>query len=295
MKNRRDHLKFKPRGQHATSANPSTSVRQRDRGKDADISHRRDEQRAGRANDEGGDIIFGVEPVRELLAATPAAVRTLYIRAGNERRFNHEADLIRANGGRVISADDDTLRHMAGSEARHQGLIALVREYRYAALEDVIAAAPDPLVLVDGVTDPRNLGALLRSVEGAGVQTVILARDHTVGLTPAAIKASAGAWAHLTIARCGNVVRTLEQLKEAGYWIAALAPEGEVSLYHLDVARKLVLIAGAEGGGVRELVKKRSDFLVRIPMRGQLKSLNVAVATALALFELAHRRGESSG
>ncbi|MGH7986488.1 MAG: 23S rRNA (guanosine(2251)-2'-O)-methyltransferase RlmB [Candidatus Binataceae bacterium] len=292
MKNRRSHFaKLKPRGKNS-GGSPSPSERRHDRAEDAGIFNPRDESRVGRAPADGGEVIFGVEPVRELLAVTPAAVRTLYIRAGAERRFNHEAGMVRTNGGRVISADDDTLRRMAGSEGRHQGLLALIREYRYTALEDVLGAMPDPLVLVDGVTDPRNLGALLRSAEGAGVRAVILARDHTVGLTPAAIKASAGAWAHLTIARCGNVVRTLEQLKDAGYWIAALAPEGEVSLYELDAARKLVLLAGAEGSGVRELVKKRSDFLVRIPMRGQMNSLNVAVATAVALFELARRRAD---
>ncbi|MGH7933573.1 MAG: 23S rRNA (guanosine(2251)-2'-O)-methyltransferase RlmB [Candidatus Binataceae bacterium] len=242
------------------------------------------------ARHDNGDLIFGVEPVRELIAATPAAVRTLYLRAGTEARFRPEANAVRAAGGKIISAAEEEFRRMAGSETRHQGIVAIIREYQYAGLEEVLAARPDPLLLVDGVTDPRNLGALLRSAEGAGVRAVVLARDHTAGLTPVAIKASAGAWIHLAIARCGNVAQTLESLKQAGYWIAALAPKGGVGLYDLDITRRLVVIAGSEGHGVRELVKKRADFVVHIPMRGRVDSLNVAVATAVVLFEIARRR-----
>jgi 23S rRNA (guanosine2251-2'-O)-methyltransferase len=237
-----------------------------------------------------GQLVFGIEPLRELLAATPQAVRVLYIRSGAEARFRREAEIVSAAGGRVLAADNETMRRMAGSEARHQGLVALVEEYQYASLDEVIAAQPDPLLLIDGVTDPRNLGAILRSAEGAGVSTVVLARDRTAGLTPAAIKSSAGAWVHLRIARCGNVVRTLERLKESGYWVVALAPQGTLSLYELDVGRKLVVIVGAEGGGVRDLVGKRSDFVVRIPMAGRVNSLNAAVAAALACFEIGRRR-----
>lgn len=239
---------------------------------------------------EPGDIVFGVEPLRELLAAAAAAVRVLYVDRSQAIRFAAEAALARRAGGQVIEADRATLGRLAGSQARHQGLVALVREYDYAGLEATLDRAPDPLLLVDGVTDPRNLGALLRSADGAGIDSVILARDRTVGLTPAAIKASAGAWVHLSIARCGNVVGALETLKQRGYWIAALVPAAALSLYQLDVGRRLALVVGAEDRGVRELVKKRADFLVAIPMYGKLKSLNVSVAAALALYEIRRRR-----
>jgi len=175
-------------------------------------------------------------------------------------------------------------------ETRLDVLHALIREYSYAPFEDVVAAAPDPLLLVDGVTDPRNLGALLRSADGAGVSSVVLARDRTAAVTPAAIKSSSGAWVHLKIARCGNVARAMEDLKQAGYWIAALAPEGDREIYQLDTTRRLALVVGSEGRGVREIVKKNSDFVVRIPMYGKVGSLNVSVAAAVALFEIARRR-----
>jgi len=238
------------------------------------------------------DIVFGVEPVRELLSAAPEIVRTLYLRAGDER-FAEEARRVRANGGQVTKADEAELARLCGRDSRHQGIAVIVGEYVYAAVEDVIAAKPDPVLLIDGVTDPRNLGAILRSAEGAGATSVILARDRTVALTPAAIKSSAGAWIHMKIARCGNVARTLEELKEAGYWVAALAPGGKLSLYDLDVSRKIVLVVGSEGKGVREIVKKTADFIVDIPMGGKVASLNVSVATAVALFEIARRRRPS--
>jgi 23S rRNA (guanosine2251-2'-O)-methyltransferase len=236
------------------------------------------------------DLVFGVEPIRELIAAAPATVRILYLKAGLERRFIAEAAAVREHGGRVAIASDDELTRMAGAAARHQGLVASIHEYHYAAVEDVIALGADPIVVIDGVTDPRNLGAILRSAECAGVRAVVIARNRTVGITPAAIKASSGSWIHLTIAQCGNVVQALETLKEAGYWIAALAPGGDTSIYTLDTSRRLAIVLGSEDRGVRELVRKNADFVVNIPMAGRVASLNVSVAAAVALFEIARRR-----
>jgi 23S rRNA (guanosine2251-2'-O)-methyltransferase len=240
------------------------------------------------------DLVFGAEPVHELIAAAPGAVRTLYVRTDLQARFADDSERVRAAGGHVAAAEAAALARMAGGESRHQGVVALIREYSYAAFEDVTAAAPDPLLLVDGVTDPRNLGALLRSAEGAGLGTVVLARDRTAAVTPAAIKSSAGAWVHLKIARCGNVARAMEDLKEAGYWIAALSPGGDREIYDLDTTRRLALVVGSEGRGVREIVRKNADFVVRIPMYGKVGSLNVSVAAAVALFEIARRRAAAA-
>ena len=236
------------------------------------------------------EIVYGVEPIRELITSAPAAIRVLYVKSGDERRFAPEIDLVRTSGGRVEFADDAGLERLAGPTARHQGIAALMREYEYTPLETILAEKPDPVVLVDGVTDPRNLGALMRSAEGAGVSALVLARDRTAGITPAAVKSSSGAWIHLQISRCGNVARTIEQFKEAGYWTAALAPGGTTSIYDLDTTRKLAIIVGSEGKGVRDIVKKTADFIVNIPMRGKVGSLNVSVAAAVALFEIARHR-----
>ena len=235
-------------------------------------------------------IVFGVEPVREMLVADAAAVQTLYVRGRDEGRFADEIARVRRAGGRVVAVEEGELARMAGSEARHQGMIAEVRGYRYADLDELVAARPDPLLIVDGITDPRNLGAILRAAECAGLPGLILARDRTVGITPAAIKTSAGAWVHLRIAQCGNVAQVLERLKQMDYWVAGLAPEGEVSLYGLDVNRRLAIVIGAEGEGLRRLVKEKADFLVKIPMAGRVASLNVAVATGIVLFEISRHR-----
>lgn len=239
------------------------------------------------------DLVFGVEPVRELIAAAPGSIRTLYVRTGDGQRFEEEMDRVRIAGGQVAFADEAEISRNCGRDARHQGIAAVVREYAYAELEDMLEARPDPILVIDGVTDPRNLGAILRSAEGAGVGNIVIAKDHTVGMTSAAIKSSAGAWIHLKIARCGNVARLLDDLKQAGYWIAALAPGGNVSIYDLDVTSKLAIVIGSEGKGVREIIKKTTDYLVDIPMRGKVGSLNVSVATAVALYEIARRRSTS--
>jgi 23S rRNA (guanosine2251-2'-O)-methyltransferase len=275
-----------PHGRHDE---PRIGPRPRDRGLP------RPEPHGGRGGADQRAIVFGVEPVREMVAAAPDAIRVLLVRAGDERRFAGEIARVRAAGGRVESADERELERLAGAEARHQGVLAQVREYNYAAFDEITAAGFDPLVIVDGVTDPRNLGALLRSAEGAGAGAVVLARDRTAAITPAAVKSSAGAWIHLRIARCGNVARALEDLKAAGYWIVALAPGGSVPLYDLDVSRKLALVVGSEERGVREIVRKTADFIVNIPMRGKVGSLNVSVAAAVALFEIARRRTAAAG
>jgi 23S rRNA (guanosine2251-2'-O)-methyltransferase len=255
----------------------------------ADVGER--EPRRTASNDR--EIVYGVEPIRELVAAAPASIRVLYVKSGDERRFTAEIDLVRTGGGRVEFADEAGLERLAGQAARHQGIAALMREYEYTPLDQILAEQPDPIVLVDGVTDPRNLGALMRSAEGAGVGAIVIAKDRTAGITPAAVKSSAGAWIHLKIARCGNVARTIEQLKEAGYWTAALAPDGDTSIYTLDTSRKLAIIVGSEGRGVRDIVRKGADFVVDIPMRGKVGSLNVSVAAAVALFEIARRRNST--
>ena len=259
-------------------------------GPDHRQDHRSEHQGADHHEAARTDLVPRVQPVRELIAAAPGAIRTLYIRTGDEGRFEEEMDSVRIAGGQVAFANEAEISRNCGRDARHQGIVVVVKEFPYTEFEDMLEARPDPILLIDGVTDPRNLGAILRSAEGAGVGNIVIAKDHTVGMTSAAIKSSAGAWIHLKIARCGNVARALDDLKKAGYWIAALAPGGNVSIDDLDVTSKLAIVIGSEGKGVREIVKKTTDFLVDIPMRGNPGSPNVSVATAIALYEVARRR-----
>jgi 23S rRNA (guanosine2251-2'-O)-methyltransferase len=159
--------------------------------------------------------------------------------------------------------------------------------------DDLCRMPPAPFLLgVDGVTDPQNLGALLRSAEGAGVTGVVLPRHRAVHVTPAVTKAAAGAVEHLAIAVVAGVPAALARARDLGVWVVGLDEDGRESLFDLELATEpVLLVVGAEGPGLSRLVRRRCDVLVRIPLRGRLPSLNVATAGALALFEVSRRRG----
>jgi 23S rRNA (guanosine2251-2'-O)-methyltransferase len=178
--------------------------------------------------------------------------------------------------------------------AVHQGVVARVGPYPYSGLKEILAT-PDPLIVVlDGVTDPRNLGAVLRAADGAGANGVIVPKDRAVGVTPAAVKASAGASEHVRVARETNLRRALERMKETGVWAYA-AEDGTsirtTSYTDLDLSGPVALVFGSEGRGVRRLVREGCDGAVSIPMRGAVSSLNVSVAAAVLLFEARRQRG----
>jgi len=177
-------------------------------------------------------------------------------------------------------------------ELRHQGVLALMPERVFEG-EDALdlPATPDRMLLVlDGVQDPHNLGACLRTAEAAGVQAVVVPKDRAAGLTPVVRKAAAGAAERIAVISVTNLARTLRQLKERGYWITGLAGEADESLYDVDLTGPVVLVLGAEGEGLRRLTKEHCDRLVRIPMAGKAESLNVSVAAAVCLFEAVRQR-----
>jgi 23S rRNA (guanosine2251-2'-O)-methyltransferase len=175
---------------------------------------------------------------------------------------------------------------------RHQGVLARMPE-RVLSGEEALEqpASQDSLVLaLDGVQDPHNLGACLRSAEAAGVTAVVIPRDRSAGLTPVARKASAGASERVPVIAVTNLARSLRRLKELGYWLTGLAGDATESLFEVDLSGPLVLVLGAEGEGMRRLTRETCDRLVRIPMRGQAESLNVSVATGVCLFEATRQR-----
>lgn len=175
---------------------------------------------------------------------------------------------------------------------RHQGVIAAVEAADYLGEEALeLPATPDRLVLaLDGVQDPHNLGACLRSAEAAGVTAVLIPKDRAVGLTPVARKAAAGAAERVPVVAVTNLVRSLERLKELGYWVTGLAGEAEESLYQADLTGPTVIVMGGEGDGLRRLTRETCDRLVKIPMAGEIESLNVSVAAAVCLFESVRQR-----
>ncbi len=172
----------------------------------------------------------------------------------------------------------------------HQGVVARVGPYPYVYLDELLAS-PDPLLVVlDGVTDPRNLGAVLRAADGAGAGGVVIPKDRAVGVTAAAVKASAGASEHVPVARETNLRRAIDRMKEAGIWVYA-AEVGGTTYTGLDLAGPVALVLGSEGRGVRRLVREGCDGAVSIPMLGAVGSLNVSVAAAVLLYEARRQRG----
>ena len=207
--------------------------------------------------------------------------------------------LAKRNGVPVRFEDRAQLDRAAGTRD-HQGVVALVAARSSMSLEDVLAqkgtkSAPGLLVILDGVEDPQNLGAIIRTALAAGADGVIIPERRAAGLTEAAARASAGAVAHLPVARVKNIARTMEELKESGYWIVGLDERADRRHTEVDLAGPIALVLGGEGKGLHELVRERCDFLVSIPTTGPVGSLNVSVAAGVALFEVVRQRTGRAG
>ena len=246
-------------------------------------------------------VVYGMNPVRELLRAGAEGIAELWLAEGGERprAFAELERIARDHGAKVRTAPRPRLDRLAGV-TQHQGIVAVVADYRYREVDDILEVArkagkPPLLVLLDGVEDPHNLGAVVRSAHALGAHGVVLPRDRAASVTPSAAKASAGAVEHLPIARVTNLVRTLEELKEAGVWTVAAVPDGDVELSSVDLRGPIALVIGGEGQGVRPLVRKSCDHAARIPMAGRVGSLNASAAAANAIYEAMRQRGESTG
>lgn len=202
------------------------------------------------------------------------------------------AKLAHAAGIRLESTPKHRLDKLS-ARGVHQGVIAIAEPFRYAELEDIMRASRDKrrslLVVLDHVTDPGNLGAVIRSVEVAGGDAVIIPRDRAASIGPVAHKAAAGATAHLPIVQVPNVAAALASLKDADYWVAGADERGEDALWDAPLDGRLVLVLGAEGAGLARLTRERCDFLVSIPVAGSVSSLNVAQAATVLAFEWVRR------
>jgi 23S rRNA (guanosine2251-2'-O)-methyltransferase len=243
----------------------------------------------------GARIVYGIGPVRELVRARPKTITILYVSDAREaEEVGREA---RGRGVAVDSHERAGLDQLAGAGARHQGVVAIAGEYAYADIDDLLAraraaGAPPLLVALDGVQDPHNLGAIARSAYLLGAHGLIVPRDRAAEVTPAVVKVSAGATEHIGIAQVTNLARALEELKQAGLWLAAVAAgAAAVPLWQLDGSGPLCLVLGAEGKGIRPLVVRACDHQVVIPMAGPgVGSLNVSVAAGVALYEINRQR-----
>ena len=243
-------------------------------------------------------FLYGVNPVLEALRAHPGEIRRVYVERGRDGRRSQGgekvAEAAKAAGVRVEDAAHGDLERRSQGGV-HQGVGAELADLAYVELPDLLEAAqargtPPFLLVLDGVTDPQNFGALVRSAHALGADGVVIPKDRSAGMTPAASKAAAGALEHCKVARVTNLSRAIEDLKAANVWTVALAAEGEQELAQLDLTTGIALVMGSEGAGVRKLVREHCDHLARIPMAGNLGSLNVSAAGAIALYEVVRQR-----
>jgi 23S rRNA (guanosine2251-2'-O)-methyltransferase len=231
------------------------------------------------------ETIYGIRPVVEALGSGRRKVFEVIDAVGNEE----VAKAAGARGVEVRRASRQRVEELARGSV-HQGVAASVEPYPSTGLGEILSP-PEPLVLVlDGVTDPRNLGAVLRAADAAGACGVVMPKDRVVRVTAAAVKASAGASEHVRVARVTNLRRAVDTMKAAGLWVYAAEPGGTPYM-ELDLAGALALVLGSEGRGVRRLVREGCDGTVSIPMLGAVQSLNVSVASAVLLYEARRRRG----
>jgi 23S rRNA (guanosine2251-2'-O)-methyltransferase len=235
-------------------------------------------------------LIYGMNAVGEALRAG----RVVSLRAGkrNDRRLQELIARAQQSNVPVRRVSDEELDRESGGSS-HQGVIADVKELHAYDLDDLIRDAPPPalFVVLDGIEDPHNFGAIVRSVDAAGAHGIVRQTRHSAALGGVASKASAGALAHVKIADVVNIARALEELKDAGVWTVGLAGEATQTYDKVDFTVPTAFVVGAEGAGLRRLVRERCDMLVAIPMKGHVDSLNVSVAAGVVLFEALRQRG----
>jgi 23S rRNA (guanosine2251-2'-O)-methyltransferase len=236
-------------------------------------------------------ILAGVHPVREALKAGRTLDRVLIARGAGGPRLQEIIDAARERAIPVRFEPREALDRVSNG-ATHQGVVGFAAAQRYQDLEHVVHGA-QLLVVLDGVEDPHNLGAIVRTAHAAGASAVLIPERRAAGLTETVAKAAAGALEHLPVVRIGNVSQTLEQLKARGFWIYGLDERSNLLYSEADFARPTVFVLGGEGAGLHQLVKKHCDALVRIPMAGAISSLNVSVAAGVVLFEWRRRSSKS--
>lgn len=241
------------------------------------------------------DYLFGINTIHEMFIAAPKSVREIIV-SDNANHGRLQALVVEARrlGLPVSFRSARELDRLAQGE-RHQGVVAAVDAYAYPGFEKLLQRIADAeiaewILILDGIVDPRNFGALLRTAEAAGVRHIVIPKDRSVEVTPLVVKASAGATHHLNIYKVTNLRRTMQELKQAGYWTVGLMVGAKECLYDRVYPEKLAIVLGSEATGVRPINLRECDFLVSIPMLGNVASLNVGVAGAICLYEMVRQQ-----
>ena len=252
-------------------------------------------EKTARVQDAEADgIIEGRNAVIEALRAGTTIDKIFIQKGETDKTLGHIASTARAAGVVVVDADKRKLDFMSRTHA-HQGVIALTSVREYVSVEDILNIAREkgenPLIVVcDEISDPHNLGAIIRTAECAGAHGVVIPKRRSAGLTAVVAKTSAGAVAHVPVARVPNITALLKQLKDEGVWVFGTAAQGNTSLYKADLKGPAAIVIGSEGDGMTRLVREKCDFLVSIPMKGKISSLNASAAAAILLYEAVRQR-----
>jgi 23S rRNA (guanosine2251-2'-O)-methyltransferase len=237
------------------------------------------------------DFLFGINPVLEKLKATPNDIAEILIAKGLSALALQDIEVRARRIGLPVKYVTPGLLDQLSKWQKHQGVVAKVKVYSYASFSDLVKGVQSFselvwILILDGLTDPRNFGALLRTAEAAGIRNVVIPKDRAVSVTPTVVKASAGAVHYLKIYRETNLRRVIFKLKELGFWIVGLDPQAAETIYDRVYPKRLGIVLGSEGEGIRPLILRECDYFASIPMRGRIASLNVSVAGALFLYEL---------
>ncbi|MBQ4039843.1 MAG: 23S rRNA (guanosine(2251)-2'-O)-methyltransferase RlmB [Oscillospiraceae bacterium] len=257
-----------------------------------DPYHNREE--GGEVRERGEGIIEGKNAVIEALRAGRAIDKIYIVKGETDSAYGHIASKGRAAGAVVVETDRRKLDQMSVTHS-HQGVIAIATVKEYVSVEEILQIAADrnenPLIIVcDEISDPHNLGAIIRTAEAAGAHGIIIPKRRSAGVTAIVEKTSAGASAHMAVARVANITAALNDLKKAGVWVFGTAAEGTTELWKADLIGPAAVVIGSEGDGMSRLVAESCDFTVSIPMRGKVSSLNASVSAAILIYEAVRQR-----
>ena len=237
-------------------------------------------------------ILVGIHAVAEAIKAYPDRIERICIERGQKNPRVQE--IIKEAQQRHVrtSFEEKSWLDRKAEGARHQGILCYAAEVDTLDSEEILeqAGTPGLLVVLDGIEDPHNLGAILRSAEAAGADGVFLPRHRTAGLSATVAKASAGAVSHIKVARVPNIAQLVESVKKRGYWVVGLDAASDLSIWETDLSGPVVLVVGNEGSGLHRLVREKCDFVVSLPIHGKVSSYNVSVAAGIALYEVLRQR-----
>ena len=242
------------------------------------------------------EALGGINSVKEALKARPEFFEKILVTKGKHSPALKELIQLARKLKIKLSQEDKSRLDNVFKGSNHQGVVALVGEYAYHDLDEILSGVDqtDALILVlDGIQDPMNLGSLLRTAESAGASGVVIPRERAAAVTSTALKASAGAGEHIPVSRVVNLVRAIEAIKKAGFWVIGTDAKAEISLYDQELKSRIALVIGGEGTGIRRLVGEACDSLVFIPQKGKVSSLNAGAAGAVAMFEFVRQTNKS--